>query len=219
MGAKKSKESANNNNNNNNDNSLKKIRKLGEKDLNYLSSSSGLSKEDIKQIYDQFMQNNPDAQLNKSEFIQLYNKLRPEHPHLLNEISEHIFRAFDLDKSNTISFSEFLIAYALTSRGELKRKLDYAFWLYDIDSSGFLDKDEMRVVLAAMLQMLSAKQYINDLPILVNEIANKIDVNRDGKISKGKINRFCFLYIKKKKFYLFFFCLNRRIHKWPYAKL
>ena len=89
------------------------------------------------------MANNPDGQLNRKEFIKLYSSLRYESPELLDEISELIFKAFDADKSGkkgyficlckktsfnisyinskgTISFSEFLIAYGLTSENNLK---------------------------------------------------------------------------------------------------
>ena len=63
------------------------------------------------------MANNPDGKLDKNEFIRLYDKLRPEAPELLDEISIYIFRAFDSDHNGFISFNEFMIAYSLTSKG------------------------------------------------------------------------------------------------------
>jgi len=35
----------------------------------------------------------------------------------LDEISVFVFRAFDTDQNGSISFNEFMIAYALTARG------------------------------------------------------------------------------------------------------
>lgn len=95
---------------------------LTEKDYEFLSSQTGILRADIKSILDKFNENNPDAKLNKKEFIRLYQELRPEPENILDEISEHVFRCFDTDQNGYISFYEFLIAYALTSRGYLYQK-------------------------------------------------------------------------------------------------
>ena len=85
---------------------------LTETDYNFLTAQTGLSRAEIKNIFDQFMANNPDAKLDKKEFIRLYDVLRPEPPELMDEISEFVFRAFDSDKNGFINFNEFMIAYA-----------------------------------------------------------------------------------------------------------
>ena len=53
-----------------------------------------------------------------------------------------------------IDFKEFIVAYALTSRGDLKTKLDYAFDCYDADENGSLTGLEVRAVIHGMLDML-----------------------------------------------------------------
>jgi Ca2+-binding EF-hand superfamily protein len=55
--------------------------------------------------------------------------------------------------------------------------------LYDLDKNGYLDKVEVRRVLAAMLKLLGGDI---DLEKLVEETFNELDKSRDGKISKGK---------------------------------
>ena len=50
----------------------------------------------------------------------------------------------------------FKIAYALTSRGDLKKKLEYAFMLYDLDGSGYLNNNELKTVLGGMLDLLGS---------------------------------------------------------------
>ncbi len=49
------------------------------------------------------------------------------------------------------------ISYALTSRGDLKKKLEYAFALYDIDKNGYLDFNELEYVLKGMLDLLGIR--------------------------------------------------------------
>ncbi len=68
---------------------------LTDADYQFLISQTGLPKDDIKILFDKFMSNNPDAKLDKKEFVQLYTELRPENDQNLDEISELVFRAFD----------------------------------------------------------------------------------------------------------------------------
>lgn len=89
-----------------------KTTELTESDYTFLTSQTGLGRADIKSIFDQFMAGNPDAKLDKREFVRLYDQLRPEPPELMDEISEFVFRAFDGDKNGSINFNEFMIAYA-----------------------------------------------------------------------------------------------------------
>ncbi len=55
------------------------------------------------------------------------------------------------------------VAYALTSRGDLKKKLEYAFALYDQDDNGSLTSIEVRSILVAMLDMLVSTGLIGNL--------------------------------------------------------
>ena len=90
---------------------------LSRKDLDFLSKQTGLSKDQIKLMFSKFITNNPDGKLDKKEFLRLYDELRPESADILDEISNYVFEAFDKDNNGSITFNEFMIAYALTSRG------------------------------------------------------------------------------------------------------
>ena len=97
--------------------SKKTSSELSDKDLSFFTQITGLQKEEVKKIFENFYSRNPNGQLNKNEFVQLYTAIRPESTQLLEEISVYVFRCFDSDHNGFISFDEFLIAYALTSRG------------------------------------------------------------------------------------------------------
>ena len=110
-------------------------------------------------MLEKFNTNNPDGKMDKKEFARLYNELRPEPRELIDEIADYVFRGFDADNNGSISFNEFLIAYALTSRGDQKLKLEYAFEIYDADNSGSLDKKQVANALEAMLDLLGNFLY------------------------------------------------------------
>ena len=71
--------------------------KLTSKDYKFISTQTGLTKDQINEIFAEFNTNNPDGKLNKAEFVRLYDKLKPEPIELLDEISANIFDAFDTD--------------------------------------------------------------------------------------------------------------------------
>ncbi|CAF0713663.1 unnamed protein product [Brachionus calyciflorus] len=160
--------------------------KLTDRDLDFLSGQTGQSKSDIKAIFDEFMRNNPDGKLDKQEFVRLYSKLRPEQPESLDEISHFVFRAFDTDHNGTIDFSEFMISYSLTTRGDLKQKLNYAFSIYDADKNGYLDREELREVIFGMLDLLGADKKNNNVSLLAEQCIKELDVSNDGRVSKDE---------------------------------
>jgi Ca2+-binding EF-hand superfamily protein len=91
-----------------------------------LKHKTGLEINEINNIYENFVKNSfekdKNIYLDKPRFIKLYSQLRPESEETLRDISKYIFNSFDLNKDNVITFKEFLIAYAITSRGYINFK-------------------------------------------------------------------------------------------------
>lgn len=155
-------------------------------DLNSLSRITNLKKHDIKLLYKDFMTRNPSGNLDKEAFRKLYSKMRNENPERLKQISDFIFTAFDQDLNGLISFREFLIGFTLTSRGDHKDKLIYAFDLYDTDKSGTIDFYEMKTVISAIMTLLGGEidaSYINNL---AEECMVYLDKNGDGIVSRDE---------------------------------
>ncbi|RNA04105.1 neuronal calcium sensor 2-like [Brachionus plicatilis] len=156
---------------------------LTEKDYNFLTARTEMSRPEIKQFFDDFMAGNPDGKLDRREFCRLYDKLRPEPPELIDEISVFVFEAFDQDDNGKICFNEFLVAYSLTTEGEPKEKLEYAFDLYDVDENGSLTSEEVRSVIVGMLDLLGADKK-TDSRALAAECFEQLDANRDDRVCK-----------------------------------
>ena len=88
---------------------LKKVPDLPPNQIEFLSSQTDYSEEEIKQILIKFHENNPDGLLDKDEFLLLYSQIKPESLEYLQEISPYIFRTFDGNDDGVINFTEFLV--------------------------------------------------------------------------------------------------------------
>ncbi len=99
--------------------------KLSSKDYKFLTTQTGMTKASIDEVFAKFVQGNADAALDKAEFTRLYMQLRPEPAEQIDEIASYVFEAFDTDNNGTVNFNEFLVAYAMTSRGDQKAKLGW----------------------------------------------------------------------------------------------
>ena len=91
----------------------------------------------------------PDGLLSKTKFLEVYSTFFPTgNP---DKFCNHVFRSFDGDNSGKIDFKEFLLAINITSGGDPKSKLNWAFTMYDIDGNGTIEKDEMVEIIGVSL--------------------------------------------------------------------
>jgi neuronal calcium sensor 1 len=99
-----------------------------------------------------FLKDCPSGTLTKEEFQKIYRQFFPFGDP--SSFADYVFRVFDLDKSGTIDFREFICALSVTSRGKMEDKLDWAFQLYDIDGDGKISYDEMLAIVEAIYKMV-----------------------------------------------------------------
>ncbi|CAF0991603.1 unnamed protein product [Didymodactylos carnosus] len=101
-------------------------------------------------------------------------------------------RTFDTDSSGNIDFGEFLIAISITAQQDPKKKLEWAFSMYDIDRNGYIDKKEMRKIMDAIYDLLGEDKKGSDNPDnKVDQIFLKMDTNSDKKLSKEEFINGC----------------------------
>ncbi|UJR16285.1 hypothetical protein I4U23_003191 [Adineta vaga] len=88
-------------------------------DLDRLAQTSGLSRSEIDRLYTDFNQAaGRDGVLHMGDFIQLYARIPGIQMHdtgRMKEQASRIFRTFDRDNTNTLSFDEFLNVIVLVN--------------------------------------------------------------------------------------------------------
>lgn len=103
------------------------------------------------------------------------------------EILGRLFTLFDHSGDGLINFKEFIVGTSAIVRGTLEEKLQFSFYLFDVDNSGLISPTEMKSVLIAMNNTVSyfGDDKLSDEKIdsMVKEVFEMHDVNHDGELN------------------------------------
>ncbi|XP_043267813.1 Kv channel-interacting protein 2-like [Venturia canescens] len=158
--------------------------------LSSLSNRTGFSNEELRRLYREFKQHCPGGGARCGDLKPAYSKLFP-----LGDSTKYaqiVFNMFDRDKDGIISFSDLITGLACIVKGDTDQKLSWIFGLYDIDGDGCITRKEMIVIVSSIYEMIedsrSMKSAVNDH---VERLFAKMDLNRDGVISKDEFFTSC----------------------------
>ncbi|CAF0761121.1 unnamed protein product [Brachionus calyciflorus] len=157
---------------------------LSEKDLMFLEANTKFNREKIIQWHDAFLVDCPNGKLDKKLFVKLYTQLEPAEGKA-DKYAEFVFKAFDVDHSGYIDFTEFLLAFNIRSKGKIEERLSWTFNLYDLDNNGQIDKKELKKMFEVLFTMLNVnkKDERYNVDKRVDEVIKKYDVSGDKKLS------------------------------------
>ncbi|UJR20787.1 hypothetical protein I4U23_023900 [Adineta vaga] len=163
-------------------------RSLTNKDIQILIETSGKSEKEIQQWYEDFHEDSQGTdRMNKRQFQTFYLKLRKRSN--LQQLTDHIFRAFDIDQSGTIDFNEFLLAYIATSEGTKRQKFGYAFEVYDINDDQVIEKKEVRKILNIIGRLVGLSE--SEAESYSRTLMLSFDTNRDKVLTKNEFIEGC----------------------------
>ena len=114
--------------------------KLSKEILEDLKLSTKFTETEISQWYENFEKQCPGGRINPEEFEVIYSRFFPDSD--AKTYAQHVFRSFDTNEDGTLDFKEYIIALHMTS-GKQKRKLEWAFSLFDVDKNGYITKTEV----------------------------------------------------------------------------
>ncbi|CAF0715987.1 unnamed protein product [Adineta steineri] len=165
-------------------------RQFSAKDIAVLVKLSGKSEDEIHQWYKDFhIESDETDRMNKRQFQLYYTKLK-KNPKL-EQITDHIFRAFDTDHSGTIDFSKFLLAYIATSTGTKRQKFEYAFEVFDINDNDRIEKKEAEKILNIICRIVGLPE--EDAKIYTETLMLSFDANQDKILTKSEFIDGCLL--------------------------
>jgi len=105
---------------------------------------------------------------------------------------DQMFKVFDKSGDGFVDFREFCTGLSAYARGSLEERLAFCFYLFDTNMDGFVQPEELLLVLRAQYQMMFPNEDLSYVKKFV-EFAATFDVNKDGKFSleefKEVVNR------------------------------
>ncbi len=138
--------------------------------------------------------------MTRKQFISMYKSLCPKAD--AERFARHVFRAFDLDKSNTVDFHEFLIGLSMISTtSSAEKKLEWTFHVFDIDGNGLLTRRECLEVIESIVRFHQSVQgetsnsntdhMINSAKRSMMKIFDNVNDNRTDKLTMSQFVQGC----------------------------
>ncbi|KAL4460381.1 hypothetical protein ABPG74_000132 [Tetrahymena malaccensis] len=150
-----------------------------------LLSKTGLDREKIENLYNQFKK----ASMNRVQNKNIGSFTHQEFKNILfengidNTLSDNISQLLDFRNTGLIDFRDFVCYMSILISGNLEEKLKLAYQSYDINGDGFLDKNEVARMFEVAGRLRGISFSIDQLKSNTEEFFKLADQNNDGQIS------------------------------------
>ncbi|XP_013406571.1 neuronal calcium sensor 2-like [Lingula anatina] len=168
--------------------------RISKEDLLYLAKHTQYDKKQIKQLHKSFWEENPSGTLSRGKLMHIFSCINPTiDTRKAADFYEHIFRAFDADRSGDINFRDYLLTISITSSGDLQNKLSWTFSMCDIDGNGMIGKKEILHIMRAVSKISRKEGDIDYVTPeeCTDQIFSKMDLDDTGDLTKEEFINGC----------------------------
>ncbi|KAJ6698123.1 CALCINEURIN B-LIKE PROTEIN 10 [Salix purpurea] len=161
------------------------------KDLTRLADGSRFTINEVEALYELYkkLSNSiiKDGLIHKEELqLALFQT-----PHGENLFLDRLFDLFDEKRNGVIEFEEFVHALnVFHPYAPMEEKTDFAFRLYDLRQTGFIEREEVKQMVIAILLESDVKLPDDFLEAIIDKTFADADADKDGKINKEEWKAF-----------------------------
>ena len=98
---------------------------------------------------------------------------------------ERVFKAFDQDNDGFIDEVEWVKGLSIFLRGAIDEKINYCFYVYDLNNDFYISREEMfHMLKSSMIKQPTEEDPEEGIKDLIELMLKKMDLDRDGKLSQ-----------------------------------